>query len=340
VVGQDKTHSRIEQIRERKRITLGYRVDASPISFVLTVPTQGSQVTQGKAPADAAQAPPETQQVAGYAVDICLDVVADLRKVLGVPDLAVTWREVSSSNRMDLVLQGEVDLECGVTSSNKERRERVGFSMPYYMASVKMMVLNLESDEDKIRRSMAQTQEAALRDARSGRTSKIPGAEKPFVPGVHNINDIKGKRVAMIANTAAIRTVQRLNRERVLGLRIQEYPSIEAASKALVNRAAEAFIADDITLLSFKQDVAQNNQVLIVGDSLAVEPMAIMMPKDDALLAAVNTSMMQSINSGRLNSLYQKWFMSPIPPKQGNLNLPPSALLKELFRMPTDVLGN
>ena len=249
----------------------------------------------------------------GYAVDICTKLSSDFKKLnhLNVPDKQVF---VTAANRNAKVIAGEVDLECGSTSNTADRRKEVGFGITYYVAGVKAMV---------------------------GTTSKI-----------HTVDDLRGKKVGYIAKTTSGPVLLRLNKVRGFDMKLRELPNPDAAYTALRNGEIEALLYFDMMLAGINSNSADPSKFKVIGFGrgsnasdaqgiLTVEPISFMFRKNDKEFGKfLNTEMVSMIKDGSIKSLYDKWFMQPIAPKNLSMNIPPSRLLKDVWNDPTDIVGN
>lgn len=281
---QDSTLPNIEKTMDRiKRtntITIGHRSGSIPFSYY-----------------------GENKQPVGFALDICNQVVDTIKTQYKLPNLQVRYVEVNGDTRVPFVEKGTIDLECGSTTNNSARRAKVDFSIPFYVAGVKVM----GRTEDKL----------------------------------SSINSIKNKKVVVVKGTTASKTVDSLNKSRLLNLTTVEVPDYSSALDFIANKKADIVIADDILLYGERSKVANPNIFSLVPDSLSVEPLAIMMAKNDKEInAIVNKHMVKIMNNGEFDKLYKKWFMNPINPSGKSLNVPMNDLLVDVVRFPTHVVGN
>jgi glutamate/aspartate transport system substrate-binding protein len=241
----------------------------------------------------------DKQQVVGYAMDLCGKVVDAVKKQLDLPNLQVKLNPVTSQTRIPLMTNGTIDMECGSTTNSIERQKQVAFSVGYYVTEIRMVT-----------------------KANSG---------------IKSLADLNGKAVVTTTGT----TSDRLIREHEKGQHIDVkniYGKDHAESFLMVetDRAA-AFVMDDILLAGLVANAKNPKDYVIVGETLRVEPYGVMMRKDDAAFKKlVDDTLTGLMKSGEAEKLYNKWFLSPIPPKGVNLNLPMSPQLREAFQNPTD----
>lgn len=239
----------------------------------------------------------------GYGVDVCLELISHIKKDYNLPNIKVNYQEVTGSNRIPLTVDGTVDLECGSTTNNESRRKDVDFTIPYYISGVRIL------------------------------------AKKNT--GVVSLNDLRGKKVALGAGTTSIPLMEKINKERAMNMTLIVEPSFSEALSAVNTGKADAFVLDDLLLFGERSKVSNPQDFDVVGEFLSVEPLAIMIRKNDPEFKNyLNKKLNQFIQDGTIDRLYNKWFESPIPPNNQNLNIPQTPLLKDVFRMPTDIVGN
>ncbi|MBV8465577.1 MAG: transporter substrate-binding domain-containing protein [Burkholderiales bacterium] len=241
----------------------------------------------------------QNQKPVGYAMDLCMAVVDAVKKKLNKPTLAVSLIPVTSQTRIPLMVNGTIDLECGSTTNSKERQKQVAFSDSYYVTSVRMVV-----------------------KANSG---------------IKSLSDLNGKSVVTTTGTTSDRYIKQNEKGENLDVK-NLYGKDHAESFLMVESGrASAFVMDDILLASLIAESKNPKDFAIVGPALSVEPYGIMMRKDDPQIKQVADATLQGIfKSGEGNKLYNKWFMSPIPPKSVNINLPMSDKLKDAMAHPND----
>lgn len=234
----------------------------------------------------------------GYHIDVCDRVVADLRKQLG-GKLDVKHQPVTSANRIQLVTNGTVDLECGSTTNNVQRQKDVAFAVTTYVEEVRIAV-----------------------KANSGIT---------------NIGQLNGKTVATTTGTTSVQTLRK--HERATGVDFKEVFGKDHADSFLLLESgrADAFVMDGSILAKNIATSKNPADFKIVGEVLSVEPIAIIMRKDDpAFKKAVDDSIKGLMKSGELAKIYDKWFLQPIPPTNAKIGLPLSAATKDAWANPND----
>ncbi|WP_296509845.1 amino acid ABC transporter substrate-binding protein [Rhodoferax sp.] len=235
----------------------------------------------------------------GYAVDLCLKLADAVRKKTGVKNMAVEFVQVSPANRIAMVAEGKADLECGSTTNNAERREKVAFTVPHFITGARMLV----------------------------RTSAR----------VDRIEDLEGKKLVSTKGTTPLKAAEQANRERLLGITILEAPDHAKAIEMVEKGEADAFVMDDVLLYGLAANRPKPDALKVVGKFLTTEPLAIMLSKNDPeFKKLVDEEMRRLIVSKEIQPVYDKWFLKPIPPNDKALNLPVSYLLRDFWKYPSD----
>ena len=238
-------------------------------------------------------------QPVGYTIDICMKVVEAIKRELRQPGLTVAFVQVSTADRIAALKAGKYDLECGSAPNTAEAREQVAFTIPTYIAGARIL--------------------------------KAKGAP------IEKLLDITGKTVVTTEGTNSERLIRdkkyqlSLQTNLVLGKGHRESFALLEAGKA------DAFIMDDIVLSAVLAESKAADKFVMSKDLITIEPLAIMMRKDDpSFKQVVDTEVTRIIVKGEISRIYKKWFESPIPPNQVNLKLPMNYLLWDFFRNPTD----
>ena len=229
----------------------------------------------------------------GFHTEMAERIVDDLSKKIGKP-LTINYTLVTSQNRVPLVQNGTVDLECGSTTNNKARAKDVAFAYNTYMEVVRMAV-------------------------------KVNS-------GIKDLKDLNGKTVATTTGTTSVQVLRR--NERAHGIDFKEVTGKDHADSFLLLEAgrADAFVMDASILAANISKAKNPKDFAIVGPELSVEPIACMVRKDDPkFLEAVDESIARQVKDGSLAKLYDKWMIQPVPPNNVSLNLPLSAATKEAW---------
>ena len=235
----------------------------------------------------------------GYSQTIALAIVDQLKKTLGLPDLKVREVAVTSSNRIPMLQNSQIDLECGSTTHTHERESEAAFSDSFFQYAVRMIV----------RRSS----------------------------GISDFPDLAGKAVVTTAGTSDERLLRELNADKHLNMRITSVRDHPDAFAAVKEDRAVAFVMDEPIVYGFKATDAHPDDFLVTGTPLGYEVYACMFRKGDApMRELVNGVVERMQTSGEAERLYNVWFTQPIPPHGINLNFPMSAAMRALFAHPND----
>lgn len=239
----------------------------------------------------------------GYAIDLCLRVVEAVRIALKQPQLRVDWLPVNSVTRIPAIVEGRADLECGSTTNTSERRRQVAFTVPHFIASIRMLVR----------------------------------ADSP----IRNWSDLVGRTVVSSKGTTPLRYIHDMNAGEVLRLKVIEGKDHAESFALLESGQAEAFVMDDVLLYGARAGAAAPGAYRIAGDALTVEPYAIMLAPDDAeFKKIVDKALIGAIYEGETQRLYRKWFLSPIAPNGVVLDIPMNYLLRDSFKFPSDKVAD
>ncbi len=235
----------------------------------------------------------------GFHYDVCARVISDIQKHLGLAKLETKYQPVTSQNRIPLVQNGTVDIECGSTTNNQARQKDVAFADTTYVEEVRIAT-----------------------KANSG---------------IKSIKDLNGKTIATTTGTTSVQTLRK--NKRADGLTFKEVFGKDHSDSFLLLESgrADAFIMDGSILAANIAKSKSPSDYQIVGEVLSVEPIAIMIRKDDpAFKKVVDDSLKAMMKSGEMAKLYDKWFMQPIPPNNVKIGLPASEATKEAWAHPND----
>ncbi len=267
----------LERIGAGGKLVIAHRESAVPFSYI-----------------DAASGKP-----IGYAVDLCLRLAEVVRKKTGAKNMDVEFVMVLPSNRIDMIEQGKADLECGSTTNNAERRQRVAFTVPHFITGARLLV-------------------------------------KAASP-IDRLEDLQGKTLASTKGTTPLKAAVQANRERLMGIQIVEAPDHARGVEMVEKGEAEAFLMDDVLLYGLAASRPDPKALKVVGRFVTTEPLAIMLPKNDPnFKKLVDDEMRRLVTSREIYPIYDKWFAQPIPPHNKPLNIPVSYLLRDFWKYPTD----
>jgi len=270
----------LDRIKQSGKIVIAHRESSIPFSYL-----------------DADKKP------VGYAVDLCLRIADVVKKKVGVPNLRVEYLLVTPATRIATVADGKADLECGSTTNNADRRQKVAFTIPHYISGARYTV-----------------------------RADSPIAELP---------QFEGKKLVSTKGTTPLKAIDQANRERLLRIDILEAPDHAKAVEMVEKGEADGFAMDDVLLYGLIAGRPDPGKLKVVGKFLTIEPYGIMMSKDDPeFKKLVDDEMRRLITSREAYAMYEHWFQKPIPPKYTSLNLPMNYLLKDFWKYPTDQVPN
>jgi len=265
----------LKKIKDAGSITIGHRVGSVPFSYY-----------------------DDKQQPVGYAMDLCARIVEAVKSELKAPKLDVKYQLVTSANRIPLMANGTIDLECGSTTNNVARQEQVWFTMTHFVTANRWV---------------------------SKKSAKLK-----------TLQDLKGKTIVSTAGTTNIKQITEINAAQNLGMNIISANGHPEAFQMVETGRAVAFVMDDILLAGLVAQSRSPKDYEISPQALSVEPYGIMLRKDDkAFKDVADKALSQVYKSGQINAIYSKWFEKPVPPKGVNLNLPMSPALKKVMANPT-----
>ena len=263
--------STLDKMRSSGAVTMGVRESSGALSYTLG---------DGK--------------YAGFHVEICNNVLRDIQKQLNLKTLDIKYSPVTSQNRIPLLQNGTVDIECGSTTNNATRQKDVAFAVTTYVEEIRIAV-----------------------KANSG---------------ISSLNQLNGKKVATTTGTTSVQLLRK--HERATGVNFEEIFGKDHADSFLLLESgrADAFVMDGSILAGNIANSRNPKDFKIVGEVLSVEPIAIMLRKDDPQFkAAVNASIAKIVANGSMPKLWDKWFLKPIPPKNSVVGLELSAATKNAW---------
>ena len=262
----------LKKIKDAGSVTLGYRESSFPFSYL-----------------NAAKRP------IGYSIDLCLEIVEEVKDALGVEDLDVKYVPVRPENRIDMVASGKVDLECGSTTNNLERQKLVAFSPVIFVSGTKFLV-------------------------------RRPTKARSYL-------DLKGKTVAVTAGTTNQAAMKVLSDKQNLGIKFVVAKD-HAQSFALLEKGkVDAFATDDVLLYGLVARSGRPKDFQVVGEFLSYDPYGIMYRRGDPDFSQVVKDTFERLATSReLEQIYNTWYRLKLPTGE-RLNLPMSEQLREIFGM-------
>lgn len=266
----------LQKIKSLGSLTLGHRESSVPFSYY-----------------------DDNQQVIGYSQELMLIAVEAIKRELGLPTLEVKMMPVTSQNRIPLVVNGTVDLECGSTTNNSERQKQVDFSTSLFIIGTRLLT---------------------RKDS-----------------GIKDFEDLQGKTLVTTAGTTSERLIRKMNTERNLGLNIISAKDHGESFLTLETGRAVAFMMDDALLFGEVAKSKRPQDWVVTGMPQSMEAYGCMLRKGDGeFKRLVDGALTAAMTSGVAERLYHKWFQSPIPPKGLNLNFPLSEPMRALYAKPND----
>ncbi|HEY8099224.1 MAG TPA: amino acid ABC transporter substrate-binding protein [Burkholderiaceae bacterium] len=261
----------LKKIKETGVISIGFRVGSMPLSYV-----------------------DNKQRPIGYSIDLCNVVIDAVKSKLKLASLEIKYIPVTSANRIPLIKNGIIDLECGSTTNSVERQRSVSFTITTFVASAHLL-----SKKDL---------------------------------NIQSIDDLKEQSVVSTAGTTSAALLAELNQSRGLGINILlTNDHVEAFKMVETNRAA-TFIMDDVILYSLVANARNPYDYVISNEALSNEPYGMIVRKDDPEFKNIaDKALINLFKTGEINHIYRKWFQSPIAPKQVNLQMPMSDALKDVI---------
>jgi glutamate/aspartate transport system substrate-binding protein len=262
----------IAKVKSAGKVVMGTRESSAPLAYTLG-----------------------NNQYTGYHVELCQRILKSV-----FPGTPIEYVAVTSANRIPLVQNGTVDIECGSTTNNDARAKDVAFAHTAYVEEVRIL-------------------------------TKVNN-------GIKGIADLNGKTVATTTGTTSVQLLRK--HERATGVDFKEVFGKDHADsfQLLESGRADAFVMDGQIVAGLAAKAKNPADFHIVGEVLSVEPIAIMVRKDDpAFLAAVNKTLDGLMKSGEIAKIYDKWFMKPIPPTNTTVNLPASEATKAAWKNPNNM---
>jgi glutamate/aspartate transport system substrate-binding protein len=262
----------LKKIKDSGTIALGYRESSLPFSYLN-----------------------RRQQPIGYSIDLCREIVEDVSAELDGMEIKITFTPVTPDNRLQKVASGEIDLECGSTTANVQRRKEVAFSPIFFVAGTKLMV--------------------------------------PKSSSISSYRDLAGKTAVVTSGTTNEAALRALSDKQKLGITIVTAPDHAQSVEMLISGKAAAFATDDVLLYGFIATAKNASDMKVVGEYLSYDPYGLVFRRDDpAFAAVVERTFARMASERRLAELYNKWFLRRLPTGE-TLNLPISPQLEEVFRM-------
>lgn len=262
----------LKKVKDTGAIILGYRESSLPFSYLN-----------------------KRRQPIGYSIDICREIVEEVSTELDGMDIKIVFAPVTPANRLQKVASGEIDLECGSTTGNLQRRKEVAFSPIFFVSGTKLMV--------------------------------------PKASTIASYRDLSGKTAVVTAGTTNEMALRTLSNKQNLNIKIVTAPDHAQSMDMLASGKVDAFATDDVLLYGFMATDTRAADMKVVGEYLSYDPYGLVYRRDDPGFAAiVDGAFTRMAGERRLAELYNKWFLRRLPTGE-RLNLPMSPQLEEVFRI-------
>jgi glutamate/aspartate transport system substrate-binding protein len=266
----------LRKVKETATFTIGYRESSLPLSYL-----------------------DEGLQPVGFSIELCKHVVDAVKTKLGTPGLTIKYNSVTSANRIPLVANGTVDIECGSTANMTARQKQVGFSYTVFVPQFRW-IARAKGD-------------------------------------INTADDLRGKTVVVTAGTNTALFVNKMNNDDKLGMTVVQGKDHAESFLLVETGRASAWMEDDVLIAGFRANAKVPADFKLLDKSYPSDPYALMLRKDDPQFKTlVDDTLAKLMRSGEFEKLYVRWFENPIPPKGINIQLPMSDALKRAIKEPND----
>jgi glutamate/aspartate transport system substrate-binding protein len=266
----------LKKVKETGTFTIGHRESSLPLSYL-----------------------GEDLQPVGFSIELCKLVVDAVQAKLGTPGLTIKYNAVTSANRIPLVANGTVDIECGSTANMTARQKQVGFSYTVFVPQFRW-IARAKGD-------------------------------------INTADDLRGKTVVVTAGTNTALFVNKMNNEDKLGMTVVQGKDHAESFLVVETGRASAWMEDDVLIAGFRANAKVPADFKLLDKSYPSDPYALMIRKDDPQFKAlVDDTLAKLMRSGEFEKLYAQWFENPIPPKGINMQLPMSDALQRAIKEPND----
>ena len=266
----------LKKVKETGTFAIGHRESSLPLSYL-----------------------GEDLQPVGFSIELCKHVVDAVKAKLGTPGLTIKYSPVTSANRIPLVANGTVDIECGSTANMTARQKQVGFSYTVFVPQFRW-IARAKGD-------------------------------------INTADDLRGKTVVVTAGTNTALFVNKMNNDDKLGMTVVQGKDHAESFLLVETGRASAWMEDDVLIAGFRANAKVPADFKLLDKSYPSDPYALMIRKDDPQFKAlVDDTLAKLMRSGEFEKLYVQWFENPIPPKGINIQLPMSDALKRAIKKPND----
>jgi glutamate/aspartate transport system substrate-binding protein len=266
----------LKKVKETNRVSIGYQESAIPFSYL-----------------------DNNQKPIGFAMDLCMKIVDGLKQELALPQLAVEMVPVTPANRIPLLINGTIDMNCAAATNNVERQKQVAFVNSHFLSATRFL---------------------------SKKASNL-----------NKLEDLKGKTVVSVGGSNNINEANKLNVERAYGMTVISAKDQSEAFLMLETDRAQAYVLDDVQLVVAAARSKNPALYVISTDALSrPEPAGILIRREDAAFKALTDRITAAIYlSPEIEALYKKWFMSPVPPNGLNFNYPMPTVIRNAYKKPS-----
>jgi glutamate/aspartate transport system substrate-binding protein len=266
----------LKKIKETNKVSIGYQESAIPFSYL-----------------DGNQKP------VGFAMDICLKIVDGLRKELNAPQLNIELVPVTPANRIALLINGTIDMNCAAATNNLERQKQVAFVNTHFLSATRFL------------------------------SKKSANLQK--------LSDLKGKAVASVGGSSNMSLLNKYNVDNNHGMQVVSAKDQSEAFLMLETDRVQAYVLDDVQLVVAAAR-SKNPSLYVVSEAAfsKAEPAGMLIRKDDAPFKEVADKVTAALyQSADMEALYKKWFMSPVPPNNLNFNFPMPSVIRNAYKKPS-----
>jgi glutamate/aspartate transport system substrate-binding protein len=268
-VGVVKLAGTMQKIKSTKTIAIGFRDASVPFSYL-----------SGRTPI-------------GYSIDICMEIVEDIRGELGDDTIQVKYVSVNPQNRIGMVADGAVDLECGTTTKNTERQKQVAFSPITFVTGTKLL-------------------------------AKRSAKYKSYL-------DLRGRTVVVTEASTNEAAIKAINAKDKLGINLMAVRDNAQAFEAVESGTADAWAGDDVVLTATAVESKRPQDYVVLGDFLSYDPYGIVYRKSDPELnALVNHTFERLAETRELARIYDQWFRRKLPSGK-TLGITMTPQLRQIF---------
>ncbi len=241
------TTGTLGKIKAAKAINVAFSGDSLPFSFV-----------------------GPNNQPAGYSIDLCKRVIAQIARTVGEPDLKINWMVGSVTERLAMVASGRADLECANTTQTQTRLANVDFSNLIFIDGGGFIV-RIDST-------------------------------------INKISDMGGKRIAVQQGTTTETRLNDTLKRRLVNATVVPITDANAGIAMLESGSVDALAGDKIKLVGLASQAKEPGKIALLAEELSFEPYALALPRNDsALRLQVNSALTQIYVGGDIETIFAQW---------------------------------